>query len=69
MADVVDFTGETVLDIPAEKVLDSAKHLDHVLVLGWDGDDFYCASSKSSINENNLLLDIAKKGFLDALFR
>jgi hypothetical protein len=38
----------TTDDIPVDGVLDGAKHLEHVLVLGWcDDGSLYAASSKA----------------------
>ena len=46
MGEVVQLDCETKLDIPVEGVLDGAKELKTVLVLGYDAnDDFYIASS------------------------
>lgn len=46
MADVVVLGGFTKLDIPVERVLDGAKDLESVLVLGWTkSGQLYAASS------------------------
>jgi hypothetical protein len=46
MGEVVVLAGYTKLDIPVERVLDGAKHLERVLVLGWTNDgEFWAASS------------------------
>lgn len=44
MGDVIDFNGSTIGDVPVEQVLDSAKDLESVLILGWTKDDVLFAS-------------------------
>ena len=52
MADILKFTGETMGDIPVESVLDGARGLTSVLVMGWTKDDeFYGASSTGDAKE------------------
>lgn len=47
MAEVINFTGITRLDLPPDRILEGAKgKLKGVLVLGYDeNDEFYAASS------------------------
>ena len=60
---------ETTLDVPVERVLQSAEALscDRVIVLGWRGDVMYFATSTSDVLDINLTLDIAKRRVLDGL--
>lgn len=58
----------TTLDIPAEKILESAKEIDFdiCVVLGWTKDGYLTASSTtSSIADINYLLDKAKNHFIN----
>ena len=65
MSDIVEFTGTTLLDIDPKKVLDGAKHLENVMVLGYDKDGIlYMASSSSDVAEKVLMLEMAKLQFL-----
>jgi hypothetical protein len=56
MGDVVLLNGVTTLPIPVERVLEGAKNLDSVLVLGWTKDgEFYAAASSGSFEESTYL--------------
>lgn len=63
MAKILDFTGETTVDLPAKTVLEGAikQDLDIVLVIGVckDGQHYY-AGSTSSAGEMLLLVEIFK---------
>jgi hypothetical protein len=49
MGEVVFLGGVTKLDIPVDRVLDAAKHLESVLVLGWTKDgEFYAGTSNGA---------------------
>lgn len=63
MDNVIDFTGITKLDLPAEKILSTAltKNLNTVVILGYDEKgNFYFASCKSDGGEVLWLLELAK---------
>lgn len=65
MTNVIDFTGQTTVPIPPDKVLDGAKVCTSVLVLGWDqNDEFYMASSDAEVGELLILLELAKRDLL-----
>ena len=50
MGDVVILDCDTTLPVPVDRVLDAAKKLETVLVLGWDADgQFYAACSNGSM--------------------
>ena len=51
MGDVVDFSGGTKGDIPVENVLDGAKDLEMVVVIGFkkDGTEYFASSSGNSM--------------------
>lgn len=60
----------TTLDVPVERVLDNdeVRALKTAIVIGWDADDeFYFATSTSSVATVNLLLDLAKACCLDSI--
>lgn len=62
-AEVVNFTGITSLDLPPDRVLESAlaAKLDAVVLIGWDKDgEFYFASSYANGPETLWLLEGAK---------
>ena len=64
---VVDLDCETLLDIPAEKMLDAAKDakLKHVIIIGEDEDgEEYFTSSTSDLALINWLLDRTKQAVL-----
>jgi len=53
MGDVLDFSGGTKADIPVEEVLDVAKKLNMVAIMGYTEDGIeYFASSSGSYQEN-----------------
>lgn len=56
-------SAETYGDIEPEKILKSAidKKITNVIVLGWDGDEFYAASCKSNIGEALYMFEKAKQ--------
>jgi len=58
MGEVIDFDGGTKGDIPVDVVLDAAKVLDMVVVMGYttDGQEYF-ASSSGCLKENNWLAD------------
>ena len=67
---VVEFTGETTLDLPVSKVLDKVLEdvdtLDSVTVLGWDKDGcLYLASSQSKYSDIAWILDKAKSYLIE----
>lgn len=68
MSNVVNFHGVTRLDIPADRVVESAVgKLDKAVVIGWDKDgDFYFASSYASGPEVLWLLEKTRQKLLDA---
>lgn len=56
MGDVVLMKGLTSLDLPVERVLDGAKHLESVLVLGWSKEgEFWAASSNGSAKTSEIV--------------
>ena len=55
----------TTLDIDVDRVLDSAKGADVVLVISWRGDELHCASSTGDVAEQNYMVDRAKIEILD----
>lgn len=66
-ADIIEFHGETRLDIAPEKVLSAAieAELESVIVIGRDKDgNLYLAASGGDVFETNWLLDIAKQEIL-----
>jgi hypothetical protein len=53
MGDVLDFSGGTKGDIPVEEVLDAAKKLQMVAIMGYTEDGIeYFASSSGDYQEN-----------------
>jgi hypothetical protein len=58
MGEVIDFEGGTKGDIPVDVVLDAAKLLEMVVVMGYtaDGQEYF-ASSSGCLKENNWLAD------------
>ena len=58
MGEVIDFDGGTKGDIPVDVVLDAAKILQMVVVMGYtaDGQEYF-ASSSGCLKENNWLAD------------
>lgn len=66
-ADVLTFTGETVLPIPCERVLEGARlqELSSVLVIGrHDDGTLYLGCSHAELGEIILMLERAKMQFL-----
>lgn len=70
MGDVLILPVVTSLPIPVDRVLDNAKHLETVLVVGYtkDGEEYF-ASSQSGGPENLWLLERCKKRLLDIIDR
>lgn len=70
MGEVVEFTGETFIDLPAEKVLDAAReqNLKDAIVIGsCENDDLYFAGTTSDVGRVILLLELAKQQLLESL--
>ena len=68
MAELVDFPGETVVDLPAEKVLTRAVNVDltEVVVIGTDPNgDLYFASTTSDCPRVLWLLELARQDLLE----
>ena len=67
MSKVIPFTGITKLDIPADKVIESALgNLEGVVILGYDKDgQEYFASSYADGGDMLWLLERAKKALLE----
>lgn len=68
MADLLTFNGISRLDLPAERVLQSAidAKIKTALVLGYDADgEFYFASTKADGGDIIWLMEIAKKKLLE----
>jgi len=64
---VIEFPGETRLDIDPEKVLKSAQESDFesVVVVGWqENGDMYLAGSSANVLETIATLDIAKAALI-----
>ncbi len=67
MGDVIEFPEGTVGDVPVDGVLDGAKLLQMVCIMGYDKDgNEYFASSCGDIKEINWLLD-RYKNFLQGV--
>lgn len=67
-AKILHFTGDTTLDIAAERVLDGAmrEKLSDVVVIGYtESDEFYFASSMGDVRDVLWLLEQAKKRLLE----
>jgi hypothetical protein len=58
MGDIIEFPNETKGDIPVSTVLDAAKLLQMVVVMGYteEGQEYF-ASSSGDLKENNWLAD------------
>lgn len=69
MGEVVILDGPTTLDIPPERVLDSAQgKLKTALLMGWDHDgNFYFASSTGNLGNLFYLIECARKRLLREL--
>lgn len=54
---------ETYGYVPSEKVLTKAleKNLEDVIVLGWDGEELYAASSSANIGNNLYIIERFKQ--------
>lgn len=67
MGKVISFTGITKLDLPPDRILESAMgKLETVLILGWDKDgNEYFASSAADGGTNLWLMERLKKQLLD----
>lgn len=61
---VIEFPSDTRAEVPVERVLDNARHLESVLVLGFDGDDEHFASSSADKMELLWLLERCKARIL-----
>jgi uncharacterized protein with WD repeat len=68
-ADIHKFTGNTLLDLEADDVLEAAKtHLESAVIIGWTNDgDLYVASTTSKTGEIFLLLELTKDALLEKL--
>lgn len=66
-AEIKSFTGNTLLPLQADDVLEAAKEkMETVVIIGWTNDDeFYLASTTSMSGEMFLLFELAR----DALMR
>lgn len=67
---VVDLNVETMLDIPADRILNSAvdARVEHAVVIGWGEDgELYFATSFGDVAQSLLLLELAKRELLDAI--
>ena len=62
MAEILRFSGNTIVDTPPDAVLEAAKgETTKCLVLGWDKDgELWFSGSFSNIPEISYLLDVAK---------
>lgn len=68
MGDILKFTGDTILDIPADELLDAAKTWGMVkcVVVGFNEDNELCfGGSTSDVPMINWLLDLAKQQILN----
>jgi len=67
MGKLLHFTGETLVPIPPDQVLEGAKgKLDYVVVLGWTASgEVYVASSTSKLPDALWLIEQAKLELLD----
>ena len=66
MAEVLDFDGLTRLALPTEKVLDGARELKSVVVLGYDADgEEYFASSIPDGGDILWLIERLKKRLIE----
>jgi hypothetical protein len=67
MGDIIEFPDGTLGDVPVQGVLEGAKMLDVVCIMGYDKDgNEYFASSCGEIKEINWLLD-RYKSFLQEI--
>lgn len=65
MADILDFNGITKGLIDPQKILDGARGIDEVLLVGWKGDQFYMATSNGNIGDTLVLLELAKQQLME----
>lgn len=66
MGDVVLLDTVTLLDIPADRIIEGAKDLKDVVIVGWDADgEFYFASNLADGGDVLWLLEKAKKDLLE----
>lgn len=68
MGDILKFTGNTLVDITADELLDAAKtwNMTKCIVVGVDEDDELCfGGSTSDVPMINWLLDLAKQQLLN----
>jgi hypothetical protein len=68
VTNVVNFTGLTILDIPPDKVLESAKEkLEQVIIVGVmkDTGELYVASNHSEVSTNYFNLELAQQFLLE----
>lgn len=68
LAEVVKFTGQTLVDIAADKVLSGAMgmNLQECVIMGWDeNDELYFASTTSSGGDILWLMEKCKASLLD----
>jgi hypothetical protein len=61
MGEVVTLGGYTSLDIPVERVLDGAKELESILVLGWTKDGKFYAATSIGGKRSSELVDLAQR--------
>ena len=68
-AKILSFTGDTLIDLKAEDVLDAAKEvLQDAVVIGWTKEDeFYIASTTSHTGDIFLLLQMAQALLIEKL--
>jgi hypothetical protein len=67
MTEIIDFPGETRLDLDPEKVLDAAhgKGFESVTIIGWKEDgEMYLAGSAGDVLQTIASLDIAKAALI-----
>jgi hypothetical protein len=70
MADILHFTGNTILPADPIEILEKAKAwgLERVVVLGWkEGGEFMFGGSHSEVAEANLLLDLGKRALIGTI--
>lgn len=59
-----------IIDLPNKgysvtDVLEASKDVDHIVVIGWRGDDLHFATT-DPLSETNLLIDLAKQMLLES---
>ena len=66
MAEIIEFTGGTILPIKPEKVVSFADDLTEAVVVGWDCDGkLYVAGSSADVAQVSYLLQLANKFMLE----